>query len=93
MDGIGAMFARGVQDAVDAQIALGRWRRSHPLGFIGHAHVQRSAVGVGEDGHEAISISRSVRMTRTAISPRLAIRTLRNIQGRRAPRPAEPGYR
>ena len=51
MDGFGAVLARGVQNAVDTQIAFAGRRGSHPLGFVGHAHVQRRAIGVGEDGH------------------------------------------
>ena len=50
MDGFGAVLARGVQDAVDAQIALGGGRGTDVFGLIGHAHVQRGAVGIGVDG-------------------------------------------
>ena len=51
MDGLGAVLAGGVEDAVDAQVAFGGRRRPDALGLIGHADVQRSAVGVGIDGH------------------------------------------
>jgi hypothetical protein len=80
VDGLGAMLARGVQNAVGAQIAFGEGE--------GPTHSASSAMRTCSDvrsasektATEAISISRSVRITRTAISPRLAIRTLRNIQ-------------
>ncbi len=81
MDGFGAVLAGGVQNAVDAQVAFRGGRRADVLGFVGHAHVQRGAVGIGDTRPRVpMPISRSVRMTRTAISPRLAIRTLRNMQ-------------
>ena len=45
------------------------------------AHVQRVAIGVGVDGDAcAMPSRRAVRMTRQAISPRLAIRILSNMR-------------
>ena len=50
MDGFGAVLAGGVENAVDAQVAFGGGRGADVLGFIGHAHVERGAVGIGVDG-------------------------------------------
>ena len=50
MDGVGAVPAGGVEDAVDAEVALGGGRGPDVRGFVGHADVQRRAVGVGVDG-------------------------------------------
>ena len=49
MDGRGAVFAGGVQDAVDTQVALRGRRRADELGFIRHPNVDRIAVGGGVD--------------------------------------------
>ena len=51
MNGFGPVAARRIQNAVDAQIALGGRRGPQVGGLIGHAHVQRGAVGIGIDGH------------------------------------------
>ena len=45
--------ASRIEDAIDAKVALRRWRRSHVRGLVGHAHVERGAVGVGVDSHRA----------------------------------------
>ena len=50
MDGVGAVAAGGVEDAVDAEVAFGGGAGADVGGFIGHADVERGAVGVGEDG-------------------------------------------
>jgi len=82
MDGFGAVPAGRVQDAVDAQVALG--------GGAGPIRAASSAMRTCSEVRSAseytatlaIPISRRVRITRTAISPRLAIRILRNMQER-----------
>ena len=51
MDRFGSMPPRGFEDLVDAQVALRRRRRPQVRGFIGQAHRQRGAVGVGIDRH------------------------------------------
>ncbi len=49
MDRVGSMLLRGFENAILAQIAFGRRRGSDMLGFIGHANVQRAAVGIRKD--------------------------------------------
>ena len=51
MDGLGAVLAGGVEDAVDAQVAFRGRRRADVFGFVRHADVQRGAVGIGVDRH------------------------------------------
>ena len=53
MDGFGAVAARGVEDAVDAQVALRGGRGTQVRRFVGHADVERGAVGVGVHRHGA----------------------------------------
>jgi hypothetical protein len=53
MYGGGSMFACRVQHAATPQIALRRWRWSDALRFVGHAHMQRRAIGIGENGDAA----------------------------------------
>src|ERR1017187_6988379 len=48
--GVGAVAAGGVEDAVDAEVAFGGEAGADVGGLVGHAYVQGSAVGVGEDG-------------------------------------------
>ena len=55
MDGLGAGLLRGVEDAVDAQVALARWRGADRHRFVGVQHVQRGAVGLGVDGDRRIA--------------------------------------
>ena len=49
MDGFGAVFFGGVDDAIDAEIAFGRCRRPDVRGLVGAPYVERGAVGVGID--------------------------------------------
>ncbi len=44
VDRLGAGSARGVEDAVDPQVALGRRSGANQIGCVGHAHVQRVRV-------------------------------------------------
>jgi len=46
MDCARLMFLRGIQQAVDAQIAFRRGRWADMLCLIGHPNVQRGAVGI-----------------------------------------------
>ena len=50
VDGVGAVAAGGVQNAVDAQVAFGGGAGADVRRLIGHADVERGAVGVGVDG-------------------------------------------
>ena len=49
MDGIDSVAARGVEDAVDVEIAFGGRRGADVGGFVGKAHVQGGAIGIGVD--------------------------------------------
>src|SRR5262249_43523368 len=46
MHGVGAGFPRGVEDAVDSQVALGRWSRADRHGLRREAHVECEPVRV-----------------------------------------------
>ena len=82
VDGVAAGLLRDVDDLVDAQVALGGGRGADGVRLVGDAHVEGGAVGVGVDGDGARCPSRAgCAMTRTAISPRLATRTLRKARG------------
>ena len=50
MNGLGAVRLRRVENAVDAQIAFGRCGRPDVRGFVGHTHMERSAIGIRVDG-------------------------------------------
>ncbi len=49
MDGLGPVLPGRFENPVHAQIAVGRRRRSDVLGFVGHANMQRAAIGIRED--------------------------------------------
>ena len=66
--------------ASPSQIALARRRRADAVRLVGEQHGQAQAVGVGVDDRAADPQLAQARSTRTAISPRLAIRTLRNLR-------------
>ena len=53
MNRVGSMFLGGLENAFLTQIAFGRSRGSDMLRFIGHANVQRAAIGVGKNGDAA----------------------------------------
>ena len=53
MHGIAARAAGGAQHVVDREITLARGRGADAIGFVGQAHVQRSAVDVAVDRHGA----------------------------------------
>ena len=49
MHRLGAGFAAGLDDPLDAQIALGRRRRADRHRLVGLAHMQRLGIGIGID--------------------------------------------
>jgi len=51
VDGSGAVLLCGIEDAVDAQVAVGGRSGADALRLIRHADVRRIAVGVGIDRH------------------------------------------
>ncbi len=55
MDGIGAGFPGGIENAIDAQVAFAGWRRSDRHRLIGIQNMQGGAVGVGVHGHGRIT--------------------------------------
>ena len=83
VDRLGAGAARGLEDALAAQVALGRPAPGRcSTASSARRDVQGVGVGLGVDRDaSAMPRRRSVRMMRQAISPRLAIRTLLNIDG------------
>ena len=50
VDGVAAGLLRGVDDLVDAEVALGRRGGADRVRLVGDADVERGAVGVGVDG-------------------------------------------
>ena len=65
---------------VDLEVGLGGRPGAEQVGLVGALDVLRVAVGLGVDGDRGDARARrSARMTRTAISPRLATRTLLNM--------------
>ena len=79
MNCLGFRRYRRRNDGVDVQITLARRSRTNADRFVSHAHVQTFGVRFGIDRNREIPSSRQARMMRTAISPRLAISTLRNM--------------
>lgn len=79
VDRLGAGAAGRLQQAGDVQVALGGGRRADPYGRVGLADVPGVGVGVAVHRDRAHPSSRRVRMTRTAISPRLATSTVSNM--------------
>ncbi len=49
MQSIATGLSRRIDQAIDAEIALGRFRRSDSVGFIGHPNVECAAIGITED--------------------------------------------
>ena len=72
---------RGVEDAVDPQVALARRRRADRHRLIGHRDVRRAPVGVGVDGDRAQPSAAADRRIRQAISPRFATSSVSNGTG------------
>ena len=67
---------RRLQDGVGSQVAVPGRAGPEPYRVVGLPDVRRGAVGVGVHRYGAQTQARALRMTRRAISPRLAIRTL-----------------
>ncbi len=96
VDALGPARAGGLDDAVDAQVRGGGLGRADAVGFVGKRDVERIAVGLGMDAMVRIPRRLAVRITRQAISPRLAIRTearRRVVMLSSHPEQAEPGLR
>jgi len=83
MHRVGARLVAHLDDLLDLEVALRRRAGADQVGLVGARDVQRVAVDVAVDGDDATPSSSSARAIRTAISPRLAIRTLENMQVRR----------
>ena len=81
MDGRGTGATRRRHDRGDAQVGLGCGCGTDPDRLVGIAHMSRVAVGVAVDGDGSDPQVPQVRMTRTAISPRFATRTVSNKAG------------
>ena len=92
MDRVRAGSLRGCDDRVHVEIARARRRRADADRLVGGPDVQRVGVGVGIDRDGADAEPRQVRMTRSAISPRLAIRTERIGRGELRNRTADTSY-
>ncbi len=95
MDGVGAEALGGGDDRGCVQVARARFRRPDAGGDVGGAHVQGVRVGVGIDRGRAVAHGLRRAHDPAAISPRLAIRMVRNsvIPGLACPRrrPRVPG--
>ena len=83
MDRLAARRLRGGDDRGNVEVALRRRRRSDTDGAVGQADVQRVLVGRRVDGDGLDPELVRARITRTAISPRLATRTRVNMEIRR----------
>jgi hypothetical protein len=79
MDRLRPRDLAGRDDRGEVQVALRRGRRADADGLVGHADMHGVGVGGGVDGDGRMPISRQARTTRSAISPRLAIRIFSNI--------------
>ena len=79
MDRVGAACGGPLRRSVDVEIALRGRRRAEPHGFIGRAaHAARRGRHRSRRRRCGCPCARAVRMTRQAISPRLAIRIFQN---------------
>jgi hypothetical protein len=55
MDRLGSGFLRRIDDAIDAQVALSRWRGADRHGLIGVQDVKRGAIGLGVNRDRGIA--------------------------------------
>ena len=78
MHRVAAGAARNFDHFFDAQVAFAGGRGADGIGFVGEADMERSAVSFAENGDGEMPISRQARTMRTAISPRLAMRSFLN---------------
>ena len=79
MNRIRAAAFRDLQNLVDVEIRLSRSCGANGVGLVRHQNMQSGAIDIGKDSNRRIPISRQARITRTAISPRLATRIFLNI--------------
>ena len=79
MNGVGACNLGGADDGRDVEVAVGAARRADAHVFIGKADVERVLVRLGKTATVLMPSSRQAWMTRSAISPRLAIRIFLNM--------------
>ena len=77
--GLGAGALDRLEQLVDRSGSSRGGARAEQVGLVGALHVQRVAVELGVDGDGRDPELLEARMTRTAISPRLAIRTFENM--------------
>ncbi len=77
VDRVGARVGGPLEDLLDGQVAVGRALPLQRVGLVGHRDVQRVEVGLRVDGDAGQARVRQARTMRTAISPRLAMSTLR----------------
>ena len=78
MHRLGAGLARHFDDALDVEIAVAGPRGAEQDGLIRQATCMASAIGLGIHRDRAQAHRLAVRITRQAISPRLAISSVRN---------------
>ena len=50
MDRVGARRLRNAHEPLDVEVALDRRRRADRVRLVGHEHVERRAIRLGEDG-------------------------------------------
>ena len=81
MNGVRAGDLAGRDDRGDIEIAVFRGRRPDADALIGELDVHGLLVGGRIDGDRGDAQFLAARMTRSAISPRFAIRILSNIEG------------
>ena len=55
VDAVGAGFAGGLEDGIAVQVGGGHLCRANADGFVGHFYVHGSGVGLGVDGHGAVT--------------------------------------
>ena len=82
MDGVRAGDLASRHDRRNVKIAVARGRRADADALVGELDVHRVLVGSRIDATVAMPSSLAARMTRSAISPRFAMRILSNIEGR-----------
>ena len=78
VDGIGTGLFDRVENGVGVDVGLCGGLATKRVGLVGEPDVQASRSSSLYTATEVMPSSRQARMTRTAISPRLAIRTLEN---------------
>ena len=79
VDGVGAGLGRGVQQLAEVEVGLRGGLPAQGERLVGEPDVRRVGVGLGIDRHAGQTRIPAARITRTAISPRLATRTLEMV--------------